>query len=86
MIRKRSAIGMLFTPSQDFMILSWGFNKIGTENETECLMGDPTIEDSDPLYYYPRPGVLEIKGSYVYKAFATPQEIYIYVDEKEQEQ
>ena len=80
MIKKRAAIGMLFTPSQDFMILSWGFNKIGTENETEIdnsIDGDPS---NPPLYYYPRPGVLEIKGSYVDKEFATPQEIYIFVD------
>jgi hypothetical protein len=83
MIRKRSAIGMLFTPSQNFMITGWGFNKIGMENETEVDTSEE--EDSDPLYYYPRPGVLEIKGSYVYKEFPQPQEIYIYVDEEEHE-
>ena len=76
MIKKRYAVGMLFTPSQDFMITKWkASTKIGMENETEV-----DKEEAEDIYYYPRPGVLEIKGSYVYKEFATPQEVYIYVD------
>ena len=78
MIRKRYAIGRLFTPTQDFMITEWGFIKIGTEDE-------PKIDKDANVYYHPRPGALTIEGSYVYKEFVTPQEIYIYVDEEENE-
>ena len=73
MIRKRLAVGRLFTPSQEFMITEWGFIKIGTEDATE-------IDKDADVYYYPRPGVLKIEGSYVYKEFITPQEIYVYVE------
>jgi hypothetical protein len=79
MIRKRNAVGMLFTPSQDFMITEWkASTKIGTEDDIQFR------SDIDECYY-PRPGILTIEGSYVYKRFTTPKEIYIYVDEEEHE-
>jgi hypothetical protein len=79
MIRKRNAIGMLFTPSQNFMITRWtASTKVGTEDKANWNW-------DGEKYYYPRTGILKIKGSYIYKEFITPKEIYIYVDEEEHE-
>ncbi len=79
MIKKRDAVGKLFTSSGDFMILKWGFRTIGVEARE--LHYDI---DLDVDYYPNRSGTLKIQGNYVYKEFPQPKEIYIYVEENEE--
>jgi len=84
MIKKRDAVGKLFTPSGNFMIIR-GFDYIdiiGTEAKTKIDYSSDKEGLSDPLHYYPRPGILTIQGDYVYKEFPQPKEIYIYVEEE----
>ena len=77
MIKKRDAVGELFTPSGNFIILKWGFNTVGIEN---C---NPDYDFDLAIDYYPKAsGILKIQGSYVYKEFPQPKEIYIYVEEE----
>ena len=79
MIKKRDAIGKLFTPSGDFIILKWGYNTVGVE------AGELHYDVELDIDYYPkRSGILKIQGSYVYKEFPQPKEIYIYVEENEE--
>jgi len=52
-IKKRNAMGILFTPSQNFMILQRGFVTVGTETRRY-------LDTELDIYYYPKPGVLEI--------------------------
>ena len=81
MIKQRKAKGILFTPSQNFIILDWYphvIGPIGTEDKRD-------LDYDLDVWYYPRPGILEIKGDYVYKEFPQPKEIYIYVEENEDE-
>ena len=78
MIKKRIAIGRLYTPSQNFLITKktpW----VGTEDD------DPQIDDELSVYYYPRPGLLLVKGSFVYKKFTEPMEIHISIEGEKNE-
>ncbi len=92
MIKKRTAIGRLYTPMQNFLItgLTQGepdlskyiYGKvwfIGTEDD------DPEIDWELKVDYYPRPGILDVQGSYVYKEFVNPYEINIFVKGEENE-
>lgn len=79
MIKKRDAVGKLFTPSGNFIILKWGFLTVGTE---VCELHHDAELDID---YYPNcPGALTVQGDYVYKQFPQPKEIYICVDIEEE--
>lgn len=80
MIRKRKAIGRLYTPMQNFLITGYaGEHYVGTEDD------DRQRDEELNVFYYPRPGVLSIKGNAVYKEFVNPRIINIFVKGEENE-
>ena len=79
MIKKRDAVGKLFTPSGNFIILKWGFITIGIESWSRTYDAELEVK-----YYSSCTGSLDIHGDYVYKKFPQPKEIYIYVEENEE--
>jgi len=85
MIKKRKAVGRLYIGRQSFLILSTSEPKIW---DSKIIIGteDKVMRDKDTReYYYDASGRLQINGSYVYKEFTQPQDILIYVKEKESE-
>ncbi len=75
MIKKREAVGRLYTQAQTFLITSYtGGIYIGTEDN------DPEIDRELGVYYYPQPGILHIKGNAVYKEFVNLRYINVFVE------
>ena len=64
----------MYTPTQNFLILEEEPLWIGTEDD------NPEIDADLDVYYYPRPGLLDVRGGYVYKLFPKPMDIYIMVE------
>ncbi len=80
MIKKRKAIGRLYTPMQNFFITGYaGKHYVGTEDD------DRQRDEELNVFYYPQPGVLSIKGNAVYKEFTNPRIINIFVKGEENE-
>ena len=78
-IKKRKAIGLLYTTPETFIIL---------ERLEDKFIGSQYVRDINrelSAYVFPETGILEIKGDFVFKEWPQPKEIYIYVEENDNE-
>ncbi len=81
MIKKRDAIGKLYTPSQNFIILQQigkGNNFIGCEN-------DKSKDKEMDVWVFPASKRIKVIGDYVLTKYNQPKEIYIFVGGEENE-